>query len=381
MQEIPGHNYSRRQFARFAFGGASFALASGLHLVLADEAFGDKLDEEIAAKQAEVDRLASEISSLQLEIEQIVDRMHSAEEERDAAKAEGKQAEDEINAVQEQIEQNTQRIEELQNQMAEQMRLRYRSDDLGMYEVVMGSTTFEDFVNRWNMLQRFNETTASSVETVRALRRENETKAKDLEVLRRRAEEKASDADKLAAEQKKLQIAAQGKVSQLESAKNSASIEVEQLAQKKEAIALEIARAQAAAGNEIKIIGNPHDLEPCPEVVPYAKSKIGAKYVFGKKGPDVFDCSGLTQWCYKQIGIKIPSGPSTQYKQALREGAILPISLSEPGDVLMRPGHVGLVTEAGGAQFIHAPGVGKYVEYSRATKQKGFLCALRFPRP
>lgn len=35
---------------------------------------------------------------------------------------------------------------------------------------------------------------------------------------------------------------------------------------------------------------------------------VGKPYVWGAKGPERFDCSGLTQWLYAQIGIQIPTG-------------------------------------------------------------------------
>jgi len=40
--------------------------------------------------------------------------------------------------------------------------------------------------------------------------------------------------------------------------------------------------------------------------VAFAKSKLGAPYVWGATGPNAFDCSGLTQWAYRQAGVNIP---------------------------------------------------------------------------
>jgi cell wall-associated NlpC family hydrolase len=37
-----------------------------------------------------------------------------------------------------------------------------------------------------------------------------------------------------------------------------------------------------------------------------AKSFLGTKYVWGATGPSKFDCSGFTQWVYRDAGIKIP---------------------------------------------------------------------------
>lgn len=45
-----------------------------------------------------------------------------------------------------------------------------------------------------------------------------------------------------------------------------------------------------------------------------AMSQVGkAPYVWGAKGPNAFDCSGLMQWAYKQAGVNIPPSSQTQY--------------------------------------------------------------------
>jgi hypothetical protein len=42
------------------------------------------------------------------------------------------------------------------------------------------------------------------------------------------------------------------------------------------------------------------------DVVDLAASLIGRPYVWGAEGPNAFDCSGLTQYIFHQIGIAIP---------------------------------------------------------------------------
>jgi cell wall-associated NlpC family hydrolase len=37
-----------------------------------------------------------------------------------------------------------------------------------------------------------------------------------------------------------------------------------------------------------------------------AATKIGRPYIWGAAGPSAFDCSGLVQWAYKQVGISLP---------------------------------------------------------------------------
>lgn len=40
--------------------------------------------------------------------------------------------------------------------------------------------------------------------------------------------------------------------------------------------------------------------------VDYAASLIGRPYVWGAEGPKAFDCSGLTQYVYREFGVDLP---------------------------------------------------------------------------
>jgi cell wall-associated NlpC family hydrolase len=44
-----------------------------------------------------------------------------------------------------------------------------------------------------------------------------------------------------------------------------------------------------------------------------AKSHIGDPYAWGATGPHKFDCSGLTQYAYRQVGKTIPRTAAAQY--------------------------------------------------------------------
>ena len=99
------------------------------------------------------------------------------------------------------------------------------------------------------------------------------------------------------------------------------------------------------------------------KLVELAKSKLGCKYVWGATGENTFDCSGLTYWCHKQIGISIPR---TSLEQS-RSGKAVSKSDLQPGDLVFFKttsapvGHVGMYV--GNGQFIHAPNKSKPVKY------------------
>lgn len=94
-------------------------------------------------------------------------------------------------------------------------------------------------------------------------------------------------------------------------------------------------------------------------LISIAKSKLGSPYVWGATGPKSFDCSGLTSWCYKQIGITIPRTSRDQGKA----GKYVSKSNLQPGDLIFfnNPiSHVGMYI--GNGNMIHAPKPGDVVK-------------------
>ena len=58
------------------------------------------------------------------------------------------------------------------------------------------------------------------------------------------------------------------------------------------------------------------------DVVDFAASLIGRPYVWGAEGPRAFDCSGLTQYAYQQVGIELPRRAISQSKVGDRVGRL-----------------------------------------------------------
>lgn len=92
------------------------------------------------------------------------------------------------------------------------------------------------------------------------------------------------------------------------------------------------------------------------KAIEIAKSYVGGKYVWGATGPNAFDCSGFTQYIYKQAYGK--SIPRVSYDQA-NYGQKIDKKDLQPGDLIFfdtmnkgRVSHVGIYI--GNNKFIHA---------------------------
>ena len=96
-------------------------------------------------------------------------------------------------------------------------------------------------------------------------------------------------------------------------------------------------------------------------IIDTAKKYLGVRYVYGGSTPRGFDCSGFTQYVFRQCGISIPRTASTQWNSGLGNRVTNRSNL-QPGDLVFfndprrnlgrACSHVGIYI--GDGRFIHA---------------------------
>jgi len=109
-----------------------------------------------------------------------------------------------------------------------------------------------------------------------------------------------------------------------------------------------------------------------------AWTRQGLPYVWGATGPSTFDCSGLTQWAYRQAGTSIPRTSRQQYAALPK----VPLDALQPGDLVFYATgddpstihHVALYL--GGGRVLHAPHTGDVVREA-GVAMPGLLGAVR----
>lgn len=87
----------------------------------------------------------------------------------------------------------------------------------------------------------------------------------------------------------------------------------------------------------------------------YALSRVGCAYASGGTGPTAFDCSGLTYWAFKQVGITIPRTSSAQ----AGGGSYVARGNLQPGDLVFYSYYSGggvshVAMYVGGGRVVHA---------------------------
>jgi cell wall-associated NlpC family hydrolase len=112
-----------------------------------------------------------------------------------------------------------------------------------------------------------------------------------------------------------------------------------------------------------------------------ARRFMGTPYRWGGETPATgFDCSGLMQYAFKQLGVDIPRVSQDQF----RSGTPVPREALQPGDLVFfqRGGdvhHVGMYV--GGNSFLHAPRSGDVVKVTSLSEPhyaNGYAGARRY---
>ncbi len=299
----------------------------------------------IATKKARLKAVQTKLDSVYAQVETAVEKYN--------------QATSQLDTVERKIEENQRLLDTAARNLQlanKQLKVRaaniYKSRDVGIVDVLFQADSFDELITQLDMMNRIGNSDVDTVKAIAAYRRDIKDRRLELEVDKEAAAKLVADR----ADQKSQII---GLESRLEKMTHGLRAEIKRL-REKAALAAKLA-AQASWGGIAPPPVDPNS-PGHPEIVTIAQRYFGVPYVWGGASPSGFDCSGLTMYCYAQIGIQMSHGATDQQRQST------PVALSDlrPGDLVFFGNasyshHVAIY--AGGGSVIEAPHTGDVVRY------------------
>ncbi|RSS83441.1 C40 family peptidase [Streptomyces sp. WAC06614] len=276
------------------------------------------------------DEVKAQVEKLYEEAEQATEKFNGAQDRQGTL-------EKEIGQLQDQVARGQSELNELRSVLGSMASAQYRSGALDPSLALLLSDDPDDYLAKAAMMQQLSGRQVDAVQRIQAKQRtlaqqrqQASVKLADLAATRKElAEKKKASQDKLAEAQRLLN-----------------TLTAQERAQLKD----EETRASRADGQRVDL-GNEKGSGRAAAALAAAKTKVGSAYISGAEGPSAFDCSGLTQWAYRQAGVSISRTTWTQANDGTRIGR----SQLQPGDLVLFYGdlhHVALY--AGNGMVLHA---------------------------
>ncbi|MCY0943941.1 MULTISPECIES: C40 family peptidase [Streptomyces] len=276
------------------------------------------------------EEVKSQVDALYEEAEQATEKFNGARERQE-------KLEKEIGQLQDQVARGQGDLNELRSTLGSMASAQYRGGGIDPSLALFLSADPDSYLDKAASLDHLSGKQVEAVQKIQA-------KQRSLAQQRQEASGKLADLDATRKELGEKKKVSTDKLAEAQALLNTLT------AQERTQLKEEETKASRSAGERVEL----GDVKPSGRAgaaLAAAKTKLGTAYVMGATGPSAYDCSGLTQWAYKQAGVSITR---TTYTQA-NDGKRVSRSELQPGDLVFFYGdlhHVGLY--AGNNMTLHA---------------------------
>ncbi|WP_411953574.1 NlpC/P60 family protein [Alkalibacillus sp. S2W] len=356
-----------------------------------------QLQEELSDAEQELADVVTELETLDQEIERLNGAIEKNEEKLKETKEEIQTKEEEAKKLEQEIEKIQDRIDTRKNVLKNRLSsLQKNGGSVDYIEVVLGASSFGDFVSRVSTVNKVMDSDKKLVEQHISDQKELEEKElalKDrmseleskkeeivgindlLETQKEETENKAQTLEDKESELVALQEELQVEDSRLASIQNSIEQEIEEQNQPVSLASQETSNNSSNSSSSSNSSNSndsssqssnqsssaPSGNGSMESVIQAGMSQRGTPYVWGGTSPSGFDCSGFLHWSFEQGGMNISARSTDQFAHV---GKRVPESEMQRGDLVFfntngPDGHIGIYLGNGkflGAQSSY-PGV------------------------
>jgi cell wall-associated NlpC family hydrolase len=363
---------------------ARLTIAAGLTMALTFGSCAPAFADTIAQKQAQA-------AAAEAKVAKLGDQTEIASEQYNAASATYDQLTAKERHLRSRISTLAGKQKKLQAKLDSRMGSMYRQGPVGMLSLLLDAPTLESFVSLMHAMTEQSRKDTATVAQLKASKAEAVSVHNDLVAARTQAAASKAEMAHHAATVK-AQLAAQSKVlaglnADVKRLIAEKKAREEAIARAKARAALARARAERAAaararshggsasgGGHFGGGGNPPASGRGAKAVYWAERQLGKPYRWAASGPNSFDCSGLTMWAYRKVGVSLPHYSRAQ----INAGSRVSRANLQPGDLVFFGSpihHVAMYV--GGGDMIEAPYTGANVRISSFSRRGDFAGACR----